>query len=99
MHVQCCDITYDVTVPFNDVTLENKMMRHVQNVPTQNCLKMAIEQEHHGHGTPRALGVPCNATPSPAYLGVSLRPEPTTALFIIISTMSFVTNQAKIYKL
>ena len=26
MHVKCCDITY-VTVPFKDVTSENKMMR------------------------------------------------------------------------
>ena len=25
MHVWCCDITYDVTVLFNDVTSENKM--------------------------------------------------------------------------
>ena len=25
MHVQCCDITYDVTAPFKDVMLENKM--------------------------------------------------------------------------
>ena len=26
MHVQCCDITYDVTALINDVTSENKMM-------------------------------------------------------------------------
>ena len=25
MHVQCCDITYEVTALFNDVTLANKM--------------------------------------------------------------------------
>ena len=25
MHVQCCDITYDVTVSFSDITLANKM--------------------------------------------------------------------------
>ena len=26
MHVQCCDVTYDITVLFKDVTSENKMI-------------------------------------------------------------------------
>ena len=47
MHVQCCDITYDVTVFFNDVTFTNKMTyfgRGTTNArPTENCLKMAVE--------------------------------------------------------
>ena len=64
-------------------------MHHVQSVPTENCLKTAVEQENHGHSTPRVLGVPYNATPFPAYLGMSLQLEPTIALFIPISTMSF----------
>ena len=25
MHVQHCDVTYDVTAPFKDITLENNM--------------------------------------------------------------------------
>ena len=71
-------------------------MHHVRSTPTTKLPKMAVDrQEHHGNGTPRALGVPCNATPSPTYLGASPRPEPTTTLFIIICT-GFVTNQAKL---
>ena len=56
---------------------------------------MAVEQENHGHSTPRALGVPHNATPCPVYLGTSPQPEPTTALFILISTESLVTKSSK----
>ena len=26
MHMQCCDVTYDITAPFKDVMSENKMM-------------------------------------------------------------------------
>ena len=66
---------------------------HVRSTPTTKLPKMAVDrQEHYSNGTPRALGVPCNATPSPMYLGVSPRPEPTTTLFIIISTTNFVTK-------
>ena len=57
--------------------------------------KMAVErQEYYGNGMPRVPGVPCNATPSPMYLGVFPRPEPTTALFIFTTTtvMSSTTN-------
>ena len=36
------------------------------------------------NGTPRVPGVPHDATPSPTYLGMSSRLEPTTALFIYI---------------
>ena len=43
MHMQCCNVTYDVTVPFKDVMLANKMMHfgHAmsQAHPPQNCLK------------------------------------------------------------
>ena len=63
--MQCCDITYDVTAPFNDITSANKMtcFRHAtSSTPTQNCLKAAVEQEQHGHSTPRVPGVPRNAT-------------------------------------
>ena len=71
-------------------------MCHTQSVPTPELPKMAIDrQEHHSNGTSRVLGVLCNATPSPTYLGTSPQPQPTTTLFIIITTMSFVTNQAK----
>ena len=42
------------------------------------------------------LGVPHDATPSPAYLGMSLQLEPTTALFFLIFTKSFCNkNRAK----
>ena len=66
MHVQCCDITYDITAPFNDVTSANKMMCFGHGTskvcPSQNCPKWPYRQEHHSNGTPRVLGVPCNAT-------------------------------------
>ena len=66
MHVWHCDVTNYVTAPFNDIMCENKMMHfghaYVQSVPTKYCLKMAIEQENHGHGTPRVPGVLHNAT-------------------------------------
>ena len=26
MHVWCCDVTYDITVLFKDITLANRMM-------------------------------------------------------------------------
>ena len=43
MHMQHCDVTYDITVPFKDVTSANKMMRFGRAVseacPLQNCLK------------------------------------------------------------
>ena len=64
-------------------------MQQVRSAPTKNCLKTAVEQENHDHSTPRVLGVPQNATPSPTYLGTSLQLEPTTALFFLIFTMSF----------
>ena len=59
-------------------------------MPTPKLPKMAVDkQEHHGNSTPGVLGVPHNATPSPVYLGTSPQPEPTTALFIIISLYHF----------
>ena len=97
MHMWHCDITYDITAPFNDITLENKMTRFGRGAsevrPPKNCLKTAVEQENCGHSTPRAPGVLHNATPSPVYLGMSLRLEPTTTLFIIIFT-SFVAKSS-----
>ena len=36
MHVQCCDVTYDITAPFNDVTSENKMM-HFERAASEAC--------------------------------------------------------------
>ena len=45
---------------------------------------MAINDMVYDNGTPRALGVPRNATPSPTYLGASMRLEPTSTLFIYI---------------
>ena len=72
--------------------------RCVQSAPTTKLPKMAMDrQEHCGNGTPRVPGVPCDATPSPMYLGTSPQPEPTTTLFIIIST-SFVTKWSKVMK-
>ena len=37
MHMQCCDITYDVTVSFNDITSANKMM-HFRHAASKVCL-------------------------------------------------------------
>ena len=67
MHIQCCDVTYDITAPFNDVTSANKMTHFGRTVPKAHpsikLPKMAIDsQEHHSNGTPRLPGVPCNAT-------------------------------------
>ena len=43
MYMQCCDVTYDVTAPFNDVTLANNMMLfgHAASkaCPPKNCPK------------------------------------------------------------
>ena len=62
MHMQCCDIMYDVTAPFKDIMSANKMMRF-QSTPTTKLPKMAMDrQEHHGNGTPGGPGVPCDAT-------------------------------------
>ena len=67
-------------------------------MPTTKLPKTAVDrQEHCSNGTPRVPGVPCDATPSPTYLGASAGLEPTTALFIIIST-SFVTKSSKVMK-
>ena len=72
--------------------------RRIQSVPTTKLPKMSMDrQEHHSNGTPRVRGVLCNATPSPMYLGASPQPEPTAALFIIISS-SFVTKSGKVMK-
>ena len=57
----------------------------VQGASSENCLKMAVELENHGNGTPELPGGPCDATPTPVYLGASPQLEPTTALFIHIS--------------
>ena len=68
---------------------------HIRSAPTQKLPKTAVDrQEHHGNGTPRAPGVPRNATPSPMYLGTSPQLEPTTTLFIFTTTtvMSSTTN-------
>ena len=69
----------------------------VLSAPTPKLPKIAVDrQEHHDNGTPRVLGVPHTATPSPMYLGASLQPEPTTTLFIFTTTTvtSSTTNQA-----
>ena len=54
--------------------------RHVQSALTQNCLKRPqnLRQE-----PPGPLGSLPDATTSPAYLGASPQPEPTTALFTL----------------
>ena len=63
MHVQCCNITYDITAPFKDVTSANKMTCCIRSVPTPKLPKTAIDkQEHRSNGTPEAPGVPRNAT-------------------------------------
>ena len=76
MHVQHCDITYDVRAPFNNITSANKMMHFGRAAseahPPPKLPKTAVDrQEHHGNGTPRVPGVLHNATPSPMYLGAS----------------------------
>ena len=60
-------------------------MRCVRGTSSENCLKMAVELENHGHGTPGVLGGLHDATPSPTYLDTSPWSEPTTTLFIHIS--------------
>ena len=66
MHVQCHDITYDVTALINDVMSENKMTRFgrgtSQGAFSENCLKTAVELENLGNGTPELLGILRNAT-------------------------------------
>ena len=45
MHVQHCDVTYDITALFNDVTLINKMMHFghaTSEVRSQKMPKTAI---------------------------------------------------------
>ena len=41
MHVQCSDITYDITALTNDVTSENKMTRFRHGVSEARYQKMA----------------------------------------------------------
>ena len=47
MHVQCCDVTYDVTALINDVRSKNKMMCFGCGVskvhPQKIAKKMAVE--------------------------------------------------------
>ena len=43
MHVQCCDVTYDVTVLFNDVTSENKMTRFRLSASEVHPQKIALK--------------------------------------------------------
>ena len=60
--------------------------RRIQSTGTQNCLKWLPNPRQ---GPPRLPDDPPDTTPSPAYLGMSLRLEPTTTLFTLYYNTAF----------
>ena len=101
MHAQHCDVMYDITAPFKDVTLANKMMRFGHAVskacPPQNCLKQlwtdksTMAMAHPEHQVSHAMPHP------PPHIWVCPHNRSLQPLFIIIST-SFVTKSSKVMK-
>ena len=72
MHVQHCDVTHDVMALMDDVTSKNKMT-HFRRSASEVCYHEIAWKwlQNLGQGPPRLLGDPRDATPSPAYLGMS----------------------------
>ena len=73
MHMQCCDITYDVTVSLNDVTLTNKMMCFRCGV-SQACLfkntpKMAVIDMIYAIGSTQIAGCKARCHTLPCVFG------------------------------
>ena len=81
MHMRCCDITYDVTASFNDVTPANKMTQDDKNnvaMVHPECWVFHTMP----HPPPCIWARPHNQSLQPLYLST------------ITTTMSFITNKS-----